>query len=1619
MTLTLPGTSYGSCSYGTPGQSPTLDQVRPYIKTFVSVSGYTDDMLDGALRDQLFKGSSTNYLGIFGLLMKVDDLTCNLLNQQFDQVAIDATKDASEYALASAFPEFTSVTSVAQLGSLPIEWSLNYFKDQSIAIARNNQTALYIKARRAGATYDSIMSAANTDDLLFTDDGWLYCVVSADVCLDGYEPVVPVGYTRAAVYSAAEKLYEADEAASTLHNDKIAIGEEFAKAFKPGISYTPQYPSFMESVIFAATGSSFDGMNIIQYSWDFGDGQSASGKTVSHTYRYPQTYGVTLTAIDGGGQNHVYSETIFVRPPIIEVTYPNGYEDRYREFSTPEAPNASQYSWNYGDGAPPENDRHGEHLYATSGSYTVALTLTLDDGSKINSQRAIFVGPGTRYIQGYTINGNETWDAGATYVVQGIISVSQGASLTIGSGTTVRFSRGDYLQVAGTLTVTGVTFTADNENNPWSGITFYGAGAGNSRLQNCVIEHLWGLNTGYSSTTAISISSASPTITGCTIRNSTATDGIFIMNGFPTITNNAISGFSNGYGINVFYKSFPTIRGNTLSNNNYGITIGYGNGGTYTGNHFIGNAYGAYIYYSDSNPVISDNTYSGNTRADAFLAGTINGSVNWNAASSLQMDALIISNGASLTITGGQTVRFNHWAYLYVSGTLTATGVTFTADDGNNPWKGIYFDGSGASNSRLQNCVIQHLYGVTTNYGYMNRSTNTYYAESSPAVSISSSSPTITGCSIGNSTALGGIFIKDGSPTITNNSISGFSSGYGIYVFYQSFPAITGNILSDNYCGIDIGSINGGTYTGNSFLGNEYGVSISYSDSNPVVTGNTYSSNTSFDAYLTGTINGSVNWNEARKFQIGSLTIPDGTSMTITEGQTLRFMHWASLYVAGTLTATGVTFTADDPAHPWSGITFNGSGASNSRLQNCVIEHLYGVTTNYGYMNRSTNNYYTESSPAISISSSSPTIIGCSIRNSTALGGIFIKDGSPTITNNSISGFSSGYGIYVFYQSFPAITGNILSDNYCGIDIGSINGGTYTGNSFLSNEYGVSISYSDSNPVVTGNTYFSNTSFDAYLTGTIYGSVAWNEARKFQIGSLTIPDGTSMTITEGQTLRFTSGAQLYVTGALMATGVTFTADDTAHPWSGITFNGSGASNSRLQNCVIEQLWGVGTNYGSAAVSISSASPTITGCTIGKSTATDGIYITNSSATITNNTISGFASGNGINVYYQSFPTIIGNTLSDNNYAIRINSSNGGTYTGNKFARNLQYGFYYSGTTPLNATNCDWGSPSGPLDASDDRASGGWYNPNGLGDKVSDHVNYIPWAGLAQRPLRGDYDGDGKTDVTVWRRQNGIWYSLLSNTPGTYKGTPWGLSSDYPVAADYDGDGKADIAVWRPGNGAWYILPSNSPGTYSARQWGLGSDVPVPGDYDGDGKADIAVWRPGTGSWYILPSGSPSTYTAMLWGTNSDIAAPGDYDGDGKTDIAVFRPGNGVWYILLSSNPGNYKAVQWGLGSDIPVPGDYDGDSKTDIAVLRQSTGVWYILPSKSPGTFKATAWGLAQDIPVPADYDGDTKADIAVWHPDTGVWFIMPSASPGTYTAIQWGLESDVPISPLTNILRQ
>jgi uncharacterized delta-60 repeat protein len=277
------------------------------------------------------------------------------------------------------------------------------------------------------------------------------------------------------------------------------------------------------------------------------------------------------------------------------------------------------------------------------------------------------------------------------------------------------------------------------------------------------------------------------------------------------------------------------------------------------------------------------------------------------------------------------------------------------------------------------------------------------------------------------------------------------------------------------------------------------------------------------------------------------------------------------------------------------------------------------------------------------------------------------------------------------------------------------------------------------------------------------------------------------------------------------------------------------------------------------------------------------------------------------------------------------------------------------------------------------------------DDISITANGTP---NTTRPIF-DFDGDRKSDVSVYRPENGVWYMLNSLTG--YNAVQFGIASDKLVPADYDGDGKTDVAVFR--DGTWHLQRSQA--GFTAVQFGLASDIPAPADYDGDGKAEIVVFRPSTGVWHILNLVNYA-FNAVQFGTAEDKPVAADYDGDGKADYAVYRPSNGVWYMLRSTQ--GFGAVQFGISTDKPVVGDYDGDGKADQAVYRLANGVWYML--RSSQGYGEVQFGISTDLPAPADYDGDGKTDVAIYR--NGV--LEQQTSSQGYKATQFGFTTDKPV---------
>jgi photosystem II stability/assembly factor-like uncharacterized protein len=277
--------------------------------------------------------------------------------------------------------------------------------------------------------------------------------------------------------------------------------------------------------------------------------------------------------------------------------------------------------------------------------------------------------------------------------------------------------------------------------------------------------------------------------------------------------------------------------------------------------------------------------------------------------------------------------------------------------------------------------------------------------------------------------------------------------------------------------------------------------------------------------------------------------------------------------------------------------------------------------------------------------------------------------------------------------------------------------------------------------------------------------------------------------------------------------------------------------------------------------------------------------------------------------------------------------------------------------------------------------------------------------LGNKQPIADFDGDGRTDLSIFRPSDGTWWFQKSFDLGVGV-AQFGNSADIPAAADFTGDGRIDITFFRPSTGEWFILRSNDFAFFSF-PFGANGDIPMPGDYDGDGKADAAVFRPSNGLWFILRSSDAQTAIGQ-WGRNGDQPVAADYDGDGMTDVAIFRPDGTVgaeWWVQLSS--GGVNVFQFGNSTDKAVPGDYTGDGRADEAFWRPSTGEWFILRSEDFNYF-SFPFGQNGDVPVPGDYDGDASMDAAVFRPVGSAWFMNRTTSGVAIGA--FGLPTDRPV---------
>jgi PGF-pre-PGF domain-containing protein len=152
------------------------------------------------------------------------------------------------------------------------------------------------------------------------------------------------------------------------------------------------------SVAFDGTNST-DNVDIVSYDWSFGDGASATGATVNHTYTTPGNYIVTLTVTDTVGNTDTDSLVVTVRdttPPNASaggnVTVIVNTNATFDGTNSTDDVGVTSYDWSFGDGAS-ASGATVNHTYSKTGTYTATLTVTDAAGHTDTDSVTVTVAP--------------------------------------------------------------------------------------------------------------------------------------------------------------------------------------------------------------------------------------------------------------------------------------------------------------------------------------------------------------------------------------------------------------------------------------------------------------------------------------------------------------------------------------------------------------------------------------------------------------------------------------------------------------------------------------------------------------------------------------------------------------------------------------------------------------------------------------------------------------------------------------------------------------------------------------------------------------------------------------------------------------------------------------------------------------------------------------------------------------------------------------------------------------------------------------------------------------------------------------------------------------------------
>jgi PKD repeat protein len=142
---------------------------------------------------------------------------------------------------------------------------------------------------------------------------------------------------------------------------------------------------------------------ITSYTWNFGDGSTATGATASHAYNSQQTFNATLTVTNDSGRSNSMTRAVSIGQGLMPVAdfviSPTSVSVGQTVFVNGSISQAggghflTNFEWNWGDGAT-TSGLTSSHVYAVAGTYVIGLTVVDEAGQTHSTTKNVTVGTG-------------------------------------------------------------------------------------------------------------------------------------------------------------------------------------------------------------------------------------------------------------------------------------------------------------------------------------------------------------------------------------------------------------------------------------------------------------------------------------------------------------------------------------------------------------------------------------------------------------------------------------------------------------------------------------------------------------------------------------------------------------------------------------------------------------------------------------------------------------------------------------------------------------------------------------------------------------------------------------------------------------------------------------------------------------------------------------------------------------------------------------------------------------------------------------------------------------------------------------------------------------------------